>query len=311
MHFSSKWVILRDQFIAYLTQTTSMPDHYFRMLIQYLLPQHMLSRLAGFIANCRITWFKNWLIDDFIRRYQVDMSEAQEPNPHHYYSFNNFFTRALKPEARPIVQEQAAIACPVDGSISQIGLICENTLIQAKGFDYDLQQLLGGSAEHAKLFQNGHFTTLYLAPKDYHRIHMPIAGQLREMIYVPGQLFSVSPATANSIPKLFARNERVIALFDTAAGPMAMILVGAMLVASISTVWAGLIAPARGKQIRSWQYHDQNIELNRGDEMGHFQLGSTVIVLFAHDHIAWTDNLQTEQTVRLGQLLGTVNNLSI
>jgi phosphatidylserine decarboxylase len=283
-----------------------MSKDYLHVLSQHCLPQKFLSRLAGLVANCRISWFKNWLIDDFIRRYNVDMSDALESDPHQYSNFNRFFTRALKPEARSIISDENIIVSPVDGSVSQAGIIQAGNLPQAKGRTYELQQLLGGSVEHAALFHGGHFATLYLAPKDYHRVHMPLTGQLREMIYVPGKLFSVGPITANGVPNLFARNERVVALFDTAAGPMAVILVGAMLVASISTVWAGMITPSHGKQIQAWQYSARTIELAKGAEMGHFELGSTVIVLFAQDRIEWAADLQANQTIRLGQLLGRI-----
>jgi len=278
----------------------------FHTLFQYSLPHHTLSRLAGIVCNCRQATFKNWLIDKFIRDYQVDMTSALEEDPHKYLTFNQFFTRELKPDARPIVQESDAIACPVDGSVSQIGTIQQGQLLQAKGHSYGLQELLGGSANLALTFQNGSFATLYLAPKDYHRIHMPLAGQLRQMIHVPGQLFSVSTKTAQCIPNLFARNERVIALFDTQAGPMAVILVGAMLVASIATQWAGIITPPSRKEVRTWEYKNSDVFLDRGAEMGHFQLGSTAIVLFGANKINWAKELQENSIVRMGQLLGNI-----
>lgn len=276
----------------------------FRTALQYLVPQHALSRLAGRVANSRKPKFKNWLIDTFIQHYGVDMRCATQTDPHAYPDFNSFFTRTLRPETRPIAQQTQAIACPVDGIVSQVGIADAHNLLQAKGSTYDTQRLLGGSAERAAPFLNGHFVTLYLAPKDYHRVHMPITGRLREMVHMPGQLFSVNALTARKVPNLFARNERVIALFDTAAGPMAIVFIGAMLVASISTVWAGLITPPSAKQPRIWQYDDQNINLSRGKEVGHFKLGSTVIVLFGPNSVKWANNIQPEQPVRLGQLLG-------
>lgn len=279
------------------------PTDYLHILAQHLLPQHVLSRLAGVVTNCQIPWFKNWLIDKFIAHYGVDMSCAIETNPHNHSNFNSFFTRHLKPETRPIVKDEDTIACPVDGTVSQAGIIDTNSILQAKNFTYDVRSLLGGSETRAAPFVDGHFATLYLAPKDYHRVHMPLAGKLREMIYVPGRLFSVNAATANHVESLFARNERVITIFDTTAGSMAIVLVGAMLVASISTVWAGVIAP-RSKQPITWQYGNHAIELNHGDELGHFQLGSTVIVLFGHKKVEWA--LQPQQTVQFGQAIGKV-----
>lgn len=278
----------------------------FQILRQYLVPQHGLSRLLGVLTNCHQKQLKNWMINTFIRRYGVDMSCAVEPNPQAYSNFNSFFTRVLKPEARPIVQEKNAIACPVDGAVSQIGSLTQGKIIQAKGFTYDVVNLLGGSIERAAPFQDGKFATLYLAPKDYHRVHMPLTGELREMVYIPGKLFSVNARTTESVPNLFARNERVVAIFDTQAGPMAIVLVGAMLVASINTVWAGGVAPSRDREIHRRQYRHNEICLDRGAEMGHFQLGSTAIVLFGKNKIEWNVNLQVEQSVRLGQLLGHV-----
>lgn len=284
-----------------------MPADDLKTWVQHILPQHGLSRLMGKLTECQIPWLKNWLIDKFIRTYGVEMAEAVEPNPHAYPNFNSFFTRALQPAARPIVQDARAIACPVDGTVSQAGVINAGDLLQAKGFNYSVEQLLGGSAARAAPFMEGHFATFYLAPKDYHRVHMPLTGQLREMVYVPGRLFSVNARTTDRVPNLFARNERVVALFDTAIGPMAVILVGAMLVASIRTVWAGVVAPQLVGP-RSWQYCDQHIALTRGDEMGHFALGSTVIVLFAPNSMTWETEIQPGQTVRLGQLLGKWRN---
>jgi len=271
--------------------------------LQYLVPQHALSRLAGYVSRCRAPWFKNWLIQWFIKRYRVDMTVAAEPNPLAYPDFNSFFTRALKPEKRPMAAEEKAIVCPVDGAVSQIGKITDNLLLQAKGIHYDVQQLLGGSKERAAPFLNGHFVTLYLAPKDYHRVHMPVSGRLREMIHVPGSLFSVNPVTTETVANLFARNERVITIFETEIGPMAVVLVGAMLVASISTVWAGKITPAGKQQVRQWQYNDQRIELARGQELGHFELGSTAIVLFGSNAVNWVAGVQPGHSLCFGQAL--------
>lgn len=277
-----------------------------QILRQYLVPQHGLSRLLGRLTNCQQTRVKNWMINRFIRRYNVDMSCAIESNPEAYADFNSFFTRALKPEARPMVQAENAIICPVDGAVSQIGSLKQGRIIQAKGFTYDAVSLLGGSIERAAPFQFGKFATLYLAPKDYHRVHMPLAGELREMIYVPGKLFSVNTRTAEKIPNLFARNERVVAMFNTAVGPMAVVLVGAMLVASISTVWGGIVAPTKRREVNKTQYQPGEVSLERGAELGHFQLGSTVILLFGKNKMTWDANLQAGQAIQLGQSLGQI-----
>jgi phosphatidylserine decarboxylase len=233
------------------------------------------------------------------------MRLALEENPEHYINFNHFFTRALKPEIRPISTRPEDIVSPVDGCVSQMGDIDENQLIQAKGINYSLQALLAGSAKLAAPFQDGKFATFYLAPKDYHRVHMPYAGELKEMIYVPGCLFSVNAKTATELPNLFVRNERVIALFSTTLGPMAVILVGAMLVASISTTWEGRIAPSSGQHIYHWHYLDNKISLNKGQELGFFQLGSTVIVLFAPNRMAWSSPT-SPQKVQFGECIGHI-----
>lgn len=271
-----------------------------KTLIQHCIPQHALSRLAGIIANCQWVWWRNYVIKDFIRRYKVDLSIAVNEHIEDYPNFNSFFTRHLKPGVRPIVQNQGDIACPADGSISQIGAIHHTALIQAKGHYFSLNALLGGSEKRTKLFYDGYFTTIYLSPKDYHRVHMPLTGTLRETIYIPGKLFSVNTATTQAVPQLFARNERLVCLFDTEAGPMAVILVGAMLVSSIKTVWNDHYPPHQ----LSKQIFEQGITLERGAELGHFQMGSTVIVLFAKNAINWAENLAAMQEVNMGQLLG-------
>ena len=276
-----------------------------RTCYQSLLPQHGLSRLAGWIANCKQTWIKNRLINGFIRHYDVDMGLAIEEDPAHYINFNHFFTRALKPEKRPISNNLQDIISPVDGSISQIGDIHQDKLIQAKKINYSLQALLGGSAKLASQFEGGKFASFYLAPKDYHRVHAPYAGELKEMIYVPGRLFSVNAKTSTELPNLFVRNERVITLFSTPIGPMAVILVGAMLVANISIVWEGIIAPSSGRHIYHWHYLDNKISLMKGQEIGHFQLGSTVILLFAPDHIKWSTHL-SGKIVQFGECIGHI-----
>ncbi len=277
-----------------------------QVISQYLIPQHGLSRIVGAIIKSRREKFKNYLIDFFINRYKIDMSDAIENNPHAYPDFNSFFTRKLRSETRPIIGGENTIACPVDGIISEFGTINDNTIIQAKNHNYTIDNLLGGLKEESAAFINGKFATFYLAPKDYHRVHAPFAGKLRKIIYVPGKLFSVNLCTADRVPNLFARNERAICIFDTAAGPLAVILVGAMIVASIHTVWTGAITPATKKQLQAWNYtdNDSHFLLEKGAEMGHFQLGSTVIVLFSPNSIDWTKELQKNQTVKMGQLIG-------
>ena len=273
-------------------------------LFQPLLPQHCLSRFAGWMARCKQPWLKNRLIKNFIRNYQVDMRLAVKESPNDYSHFNDFFTRALKPEKRPIAPGAGAIVSPVDGTVSQLGDIHEGQLIQAKKVNYSLSALLGGSNELASQFQQGKFATFYLSPKDYHRVHSPCEASLREMIYVPGRLFSVNKQTSNQLPQLFVRNERVITLFTTPAGPMAVVLVGAMLVASMSTVWEGVITPSHSRQIRHWHYTENAISLTKGGELGRFQLGSTVIVLFSAKQMRWSDQLKLDKKVQFGECIG-------
>ncbi len=274
--------------------------------LQYVLPHHTLSRLVGRLANCEHPGFKNALIRWFIRRFEVDMAQAERQNPEQYLNFNDFFTRALIEGARPIDDSQQGIACPADGAISQLGSIKHGRIFQAKGHDFSLFELLGGDSERAAPFMDGQFATIYLSPRDYHRVHMPFTGTLKEMVYVPGKLFSVNQTTAENVPELFARNERVVCLFDTAAGPMAVVLVGAMIVASIETVWAGEIAPVR-PVLRSQLYGDNAqsvITLNKGDELGRFKLGSTAIVLFGPQACVWHNDLAAGTVVNMGQSIG-------
>ncbi len=281
---------------------------FLKILPQYLIPQHLLSKLMYALTRARLRAWKGRQIRWFIRRYGVDMSIAAQPDPLAYENFNHFFTRALKADARPIVNGAHDIACPVDGAVSQLGDIQDGRIFQAKGHAFSLDALLGGSAERAAPFRNGQFATLYLAPKDYHRIHMPLGGQLREMVYVPGRLFSVNARTTSVVQDLFARNERVIAIFDTDAGPMALVLVGALFVAGIETVWSGAVTPPFGKTIQQWSYQDKNIRLERGAEMGRFNMGSTVIVLFGPGRSAWRTGLRADTAVRMGELLGKIKN---
>ena len=273
--------------------------------LQYLLPQHLLSRLTGWFAQSDIPWIKNNLIKWFISYFKVDMSEAEQPMAVLYQNFNDFFTRRLKEGARTIEGDEKSIVSPADGAISQIGDISNDNIIQAKGQNYSAQSLLGGDPELAELFGDGKFATIYLSPKDYHRVHMPFAGVLKKMIYVPGDLFSVNNVTAENVPNLFARNERLVCVFETEQGPMAMVLVGAMIVAAIETVWAGQITPLP-RQVITTDYAQamDNICIEKGEEMGRFKLGSTVILLFGKDLMAWVDNLPAQSSVKMGKVLG-------
>jgi len=273
--------------------------------LQHLIPQHTLSRLLGRAADSRIEWLKNTLITRFIRAFDVDMSEAAEPDATRYASFNDFFTRALKPNARPLAQH--GLCCPADGAISQIGTIEHDTLLQAKGIHYSLQALLGETGDRAEDFIGGNFATIYLSPRDYHRVHIPLTGTLKCMTYVPGKLFSVNTTTAQHVPNLFARNERVIAYFDTEIGPMAVILVGAVIVASIETAWAGLVTPPK-RTLSTVHYgntDEAKLSFVRGAEIGRFRLGSTAIVLTPPNTVEWLANLRPGQAVKMGQALGT------
>lgn len=272
---------------------------------QYLAPHRLVSRMFGYASDCREAVVKNWMISRFVRRYGVNMHEAVQEDPLAYESFNAFFTRALKPDARPLDEEPGSVLCPADGAISQLGAVEQGRIFQAKGHNYSVTELLGGSVERAEPFLGGDFATIYLSPKDYHRVHMPVAGTLREMVHIPGKLFSVNPLTARNVPNLFARNERVACIFDTEQGPMALVLVGAMIVASIETTWAGLITPYR-RQVRATRYDaaaHQPIHLERGAEMGRFKLGSTVIVLFGSNQIKWADTPSVLGPVRMGETL--------
>jgi phosphatidylserine decarboxylase len=278
---------------------------YLKALPQYLMPGHLLSRLTHRFTRIRNPRIKNPFTRWFIGHFRINLEEALESQPSAYEHFNAFFTRALKPGIRPIVAGDDTVACPVDGTVSQAAPIRDGRVFQAKGHDYSLVTLLGGSEERAAPFQNGHFTTIYLSPQDYHRIHMPVTGTLREMVHVPGRLFSVNPATTRVIPGLFARNERVISLFDTAFGPLAMVKVGAVNVGSIETVWAGEVTPPAGRVVRSWHYDgEEALTLQKGEEMGRFNMGSTVILVFGPDVIEWAGEIKAGERVRLGQLLG-------
>jgi phosphatidylserine decarboxylase len=273
------------------------------VLLQYLLPKQALTVFAGKVANARAGKLTTRLIRWFVKRYQVNMSEAANPDPGSYASFNEFFTRPLRPDARPI--DTASFVCPVDGAISQFGAIHQGQIFQAKGHDYSATALVGGDSQLAAQFHNGSFATIYLSPRDYHRIHMPCDGRLMRMIYVPGDLFSVNPATARGVPGLFARNERVVCLFESPHGPFILTLVGATIVGSMATVWQGVINPPRTGEVREWTYADQNINLKKGEEMGRFLLGSTVVLLFPADTLAFNPAWAPAGPVCMGEMMGT------
>lgn len=277
------------------------------VLSQYITPQLGVSNLAGRLAdNDRSPALKNRVIKWFIGRYGVDMSEAAEPNPEAYATFNDFFTRELKPGIRPLADGEKTLVSPVDGAISQLGQVTGDRVFQAKGQSFSLSELLGGEEATTAPFADGEFSTIYLSPKDYHRIHMPMAGTLRQMIHVPGKLFSVNPVTAENVPNLFARNERVVCIFDTASGPMALVLVGAMIVGSVETRWAGVVVPG-SRQVTSTLYEgEQAISFDKGEEMGRFRLGSTVIVVMPKGAVSWNSNQVAGKTVRMGEAFGAL-----
>ena len=287
-------------------KSSSAPADWLKSWPLAVLPHHLLSRMVRSATRWQVRWWKNLLIGWFIRHFNVDMSEASEPSPADYPDFNSFFTRSLKPGARPQAEQPGAITSPVDGRISQIGDITGGRLIQAKGRSFSLVELLGGDEHRAAAFREGGFATLYLSPRDYHRIHMPCDARLVETAYIPGRLFSVAPHTTRTIPGLFTRNERLAALFETPAGPLAMVLVGAIFVACMETVWEGVIQPA-GTSIRVRSYprgNDRQWEFRRGDEMGRFNMGSTVILLHGPGQAEWNPELAANQPVRIGQILG-------
>ncbi|QPF76195.1 phosphatidylserine decarboxylase [Roseateles sp. DAIF2] len=298
------------------------------VLPQYLLPKQALTALAGCFASARLGGVTTWAIRRFIERYGVNMAEAANPDPAAYPSFNEFFTRALKPGARPLAPG-AELICPVDGAISQFGAVAGDQVFQAKGHAYSTTALVGGDAQLAARFQDGHFATLYLSPRDYHRIHMPCDGRLLRMIHVPGDLFSVNPTTARGVPGLFARNERVVCVFENAQGPWVLVLVGATIVGSMATTWHGVVNPPRPGHLRDWIYVspqdasrrpppegvssawggpaptivDQDIRLKQGDEMGRFLLGSTVVMLFPKRDLAFSQSWQPGGAIRLGEFM--------
>jgi phosphatidylserine decarboxylase len=270
---------------------------------QYLLPKRVLTVLAGKFANLRGGALTHGMIRKFVAHYGVDMSEAAEPDIERYATFNDFFTRPLREGVRPIAP--APFVCPVDAAISQFGPIEHDQIFQAKGHSYSTRALVGGDQSLAHRFDHGHFATLYLAPRDYHRIHMPCDGRLVRMIYIPGDLFSVNPLTARHVPSLFARNERVVCVFETPFGPFVNVLVGATIVGSVATVWHGVVNPPRSRDIREWRYDDQQIVLAKGAEMGRFLLGSTVVMLFPRNVLTFVSDWAPSRPVRLGEAMAT------
>lgn len=278
-----------------------------KVAFQYIMPQLYLTQLAGWFAQQKWGAVTHFVIKAFAKKYNVDMSEAKKENFSDYESFNQFFIRELKDDARKINENPTALCLPADGRVSQIGHIDDERLLQAKGHFFSLSDLLAGDEELVNTFKNGEFATIYLSPRDYHRVHMPCDATLRKMIYVPGDLFSVNPFLAEHVPNLFARNERVICVFDTAFGPMVQILVGATITASMSTVWAGVINPPRTGEVKVWTYQGDNaIKLTKGQEMGAFQLGSTVINLFPANSVTLADHLEVDVPVRMGEILATM-----
>ena len=271
------------------------------VLPQYLFPKQALTNFAGWVAGKERGAVTTWIIRRFVAKYDVNMGEALESDIGHYKSFNEFFTRALKPGARPLAE--ADLVSPVDGAISQFGAIDGDQIFQAKGHNYTTTALVGGDATLAAQFAHGSFATLYLSPKDYHRIHMPCDGRLTRMIYVPGDLFSVNPTTARGVPGLFARNERTVCVFDTARGPFVLVLVGATIVGSMATVWHGVVNPPRTGELREWRYDDQEIVLKRGEEMGRFLLGSTVVMLFPKPPVTFNPVWSPTRPIRLGEAM--------
>ncbi|KRD55991.1 phosphatidylserine decarboxylase [Acidovorax sp. Root275] len=271
------------------------------VLPQYLMPKQAMTTLAGKFASAQLGSLTTSVIRRFVARYNVNMAEAANPDITSYASFNDFFTRALRPGARPLAT--ADLICPVDGAISQLGPIAKDQVFQAKGHTYSTTALVGGDAAAAARFDNGHFATLYLSPRDYHRIHMPCAGELTRMVHVPGDLFSVNPTTARGVPGLFARNERVVCFFESAQGPFVLVLVGATIVGSMATVWHGQVNPPRTGTLRQWDYAKGQVSLRQGEEMGRFLLGSTVVMLFPAGPLQFNPQWAPTRPIQLGEAM--------
>lgn len=273
-------------------------------LPQYLIPHHFFSMMMYRLTRCQAVWFKNLFIKFIIKNYQVNITEAQQTDLNAYPSFNAFFTRALQSGIRPIAADENVVVSPVDGAISQLGKIDSGQIVQAKGRHYSVLELLGGDQTLAEQFQQGQFATIYLSPRDYHRIHMPLTGKLQKMCYIPGKLFSVSPRTARTVPNLFARNERIVTVFETQQGPMVLVLVGAIFVGSMETVWSGQITPPYGKEIQHWTYQDeQAITIEKGEEMGRFNMGSTVVILLPEQATLFLEQLVAGDSLKMGQAI--------
>ncbi|MGH6636378.1 MAG: archaetidylserine decarboxylase, partial [Gammaproteobacteria bacterium] len=273
------------------------------------IPQHVLSRLMHKATRCKLRWWKSTLIGWFTRFYGVDMSIAKEPERDSYPDFNSFFTRELRPGARTLARNPGSVIAPVDGWVSEIGDIQGDGITQAKGKRFTTLQLLGGDPELAKHFRGGSFTTLYLSPREYHRVHMPVAGRLREMVYIPGRLFAVNPRSVRVVNRLFARNERIASVFDTDVGLMALIMIGAIFVGSMDTIWHGAVTPTRARTPRRWHYEGDAVHLDKGAEVGRFNMGSTVILLFTQGVVRWSGTLASGECIQMGQSIGTFTPL--
>jgi len=280
------------------------------LVFEYIVPLRLLSGITFFLMHAKHFPFRNRFMAFMIKRHHIKVDEALEPDytdRNIHPTINSFFVRALRPETRPIAEGKHRICSPADGTVSQLGKIIDGKIFQAKGHSFSLAELLGGSDEYTRLFENGHFTTIYLSPSDYHRVHIPFSGILKHMTHIPGRLQSVAPVFIEQVPGLFARNERVVSIFDTEIGPMAVILVGAVNVGSIETVWAGRITPPYGSRITETHYEGKNVvELNKGDELGRFNMGSTVILLFAKDQIEWLPSLAHADKVLMGQAIAEI-----
>lgn len=274
------------------------------ILLQHILPHHIPSRCLGVLSRCENKAWKNLIIKKFAKFYKVDTKEAVSRDLKNYPSFNHFFTRQLKPDLRPITDLKKGIACPVDGTVSQAGNIADGEIFLAKGKKFTVNALLGGDSKRADLFRNGSFTTIYLQPRDYHRIHMPLDGTVEKTVYIPGRLFIANKSTENAVPDFYAKNERVVNIFNTEAGPMALVLIGSIFSASIETVWDGVIAPSRPSEIRQWNYPFNPPGAKKGEEIGRFNMGSTVILLFGHDKVKWETHLVAGNRVQMGELIG-------
>lgn len=273
-------------------------------LIQYVFSHQLLSRLFGLLSRCENEAWKNMIIKKFGKFYNINTKEAVSRDLNNYPSFNHFFTRQLKPGVRPITELENGVACPVDGTVTQTGIITEGQIFLAKGKEFSIAGLLGGESKRADLFSSGIFTTLYLSPQDYHRVHMPLDGTIEETVYIPGRLFLINNSTINIAPDLFAKNERVVNIFNTEAGPMALILIGSIFSSSIETVWDGVITPSPTSEIRQWNYPFNPPLAKKGEEMGRFNMGSTVIVLFGKDKVKWEAKLAPGNRVQMGELIG-------